>query len=140
MSLTALTLYLSFQFSFRHWGVFVKQRCNKVRIDGHQEEGDEDNEAPEVDKEVVAAPVDDLDHTGENRGLDCLRDQELFDLVHCEEARCLLVEPVVLLHHKGAVDGEGEGGDGGEDGEIECEQERGEDLTIGRILSIKVTC
>ena len=41
---------------------------------------------------------------------------------------------MILLHHKGAVDGEGEGGDGGEDGEIEGEQEGGEDLTIGRIL------
>ena len=61
-------------------------------------------------------------------------DAEFFDLVHRKEAGCLLVEPVVLLHHKGAVDGEGEGGDGGEDGEIECEQQGGEDLTISRIL------
>ena len=125
MSLTFLTLYLSFQFSFRHWGIFVKKRCNKVRIDGHQEEGDEDNEAPEIDKEVVTTPVDNLDHTGENRGLDCLGHQEFFDLIHCKEACGLLIEPVILLHHKGAVDGEGEGGDGGEDREIECEQEGG---------------
>ena len=41
---------------------------------------------------------------------------------------------MILLHHKGAVDGEGEGGDGGEDGEIEGEQEGGEDLTVGSIL------
>ena len=41
---------------------------------------------------------------------------------------------MIFLHHKGAVDGEGEGGDGGEDGEIEGEQEGGEDLTIGSIL------
>merc|ERR550519_631195 len=126
---------LSLEFSFRHWGVFVKERCNEVRIDGHQEEGDEDDKAPEIDKEVVAAPVDNLDHASENRRLDRLGHQELFDLVHCEEACSLLVEPVILLHHKGAVDGEGEGGDGGEDGEIECEQEGGEDLTVRRILS-----
>merc|ERR1719341_1818487 len=126
---------LSFQFSFGHWGVFVKQRCNKVRIDGHQEEGDEDDEAPKIDKEVVTTPVDNLDHTGKNRGLDCLGHQEFFNLVHCKEACGLLVEPVILLHHKGAVDGEGEGCDGGEDREIESEQEGGQDLTVSRILS-----
>merc|ERR1719339_748887 len=126
---------LSLEFSFRHWRVFVKERRNEVRIDGHQEEGDEDDEAPEIDEEVVAAPVDNLDHTSENWRLDRLAHQELFDLVHCKEAWSLLVEPVILLHHKGAVDGEGEGGDGGEDGEVEGEQERGEDLTVGSILS-----
>merc|ERR1719222_780598 len=126
---------LSFQFSFRHWGIFVKKRCNKVRIDGHQEEGDEDNEAPEIDKEVVTTPVDNLDHTGKNRGLNCLGHQEFFDLVHCKEACGLLVEPVILFHHKGTVDGEGEGCDGGEDREIESEQEGGQDLTVSRILS-----
>merc|ERR1719458_864540 len=126
---------LSLEFAFRHWRVFVKERRNEVRIDGHQEEGDEDDEAPEIDEEVVAAPVDNLDHTGQNRRLDRLAHQELFDLVHCKEAWGLLVEPVILLHHKGAVDGEGEGGDGGEDGEIEGEQERGENLTVSSILS-----
>ena len=131
-------LYLSLEFSFRHWRVFVKERRNEVRIDGHQEEGDEDDEAPEIDKEVVAAPVDNLDYTSEDRRLDRLAHQELFDLVHCEEAWSLLVEPVILLHHKGAVDGEGEGGDGGEDGQIEGEQERGEDLTVSSILN--TTC
>merc|ERR1719507_2102432 len=126
---------LSLEFPFRHWCVFIKERRNEVRIDGHQEEGDEDDEAPEIDKEVVAAPVDNLDHTGENWCLDRLAHQELFDLVHCEEAWGLLVEPVVLLHHKGAVDGEGEGGDGGEDGEVKGEQERRQDLTVSSILS-----
>merc|ERR1719500_1496261 len=124
------TFNLSLEFSFRHWRVFVKERRNEVRIDGHQEEGDEDDEAPEIDKEVVAAPVDDLDHPSENWRLDRLTHQELFDLVHCEEAWGLLVEPVILLHHKGAVDG-----DGGEDGEVEGEQERGENLTVSSILS-----
>merc|ERR1719458_2382504 len=31
---------LSLEFSFRHWRVFVKERRDEVRIDGHQEEGD----------------------------------------------------------------------------------------------------
>ena len=127
--------YLSLQFSLRHWSVFVKERRNEVRVDGHQEERDEDDESPEVDKEVVAAPVDNLDHSSQDWGLDCLRHHKLLHLVDGEEASSLLVEPVVLLHHKSAVDGEGEGGDGGEDGEIEGEQERGEDLTVCRILS-----
>ena len=127
-------MYLSLKFSFGHWSVFVKERCNEVGIDGHEEEGDEDNEAPEIDKEVVSAPVDNLDHTSKDRGLDCLRNHKLLHLVQCKEASSLLVETMILLHHKGAVDGEGEGGDGGEDGEIEGEQEGGEDLTIGSIL------
>merc|ERR550532_1752342 len=66
---------LSLEFSFRHWRVLVKERRNEVRIDGHQEEGDEDDEA-------VAAPIDDLNHTSENWRLDRLAHQELFDLVH----------------------------------------------------------
>ena len=64
--------YLSLKLSLRHWGVFVKKWRNKVRVDSHQEECDEDDKTPEVDKEVVAAPVDNLDHSSQDWGLDCL--------------------------------------------------------------------
>ena len=128
--------YLSLQFSLWHWSVFVKEWRNEVRVDGHQEKRDEDDETPEVDKEVVAAPVDNLDHSSQDWGLDCLRHHKLLHLVDGEEASSLLVEPVVLLHHKGAVDCEGEGGDGGEDRQVEGKQERGKDLTVSRVLDM----
>ena len=128
--------YLSLQFSLWHWSVFVKEWRNEVGVDGHQEERDEDDETPEVDKEVVAAPVDNLDHSSQDWGLDCLRHHKLLHLVDGEEASSLLVEPVVLLHHKGAVDCEGEGGDGGEDRQVEGKQERGKDLTVSRVLDM----
>ena len=46
---------------------------------------------------------------------------------------------MILFHHKGAVDGEGEGGDGGEDGEVEGEQQGDKDLTVRSILGISIT-
>ena len=46
---------------------------------------------------------------------------------------------MILLHHKGAVDCEGEGGDGGEDRQVKSEKERGKDLAVSRVLDIKLS-
>ena len=55
-----------------HGRVLVKEGGDKVRIDGHEEDCDDDHKEPQVDEEVVAAPVDNLDDAGKDGGLDGL--------------------------------------------------------------------
>ena len=92
--------------SIWHWSVFVKKRSNEVRVDCHEEEGDEDSEEPEIDEEVVSAPVDDLDDGGQDWRLDHLTNQELLDLILHVETWSLLVETMLLFKNKFSVNTE----------------------------------
>jgi hypothetical protein len=48
------------EISLRQRGVLVKERGDELRVDDHHEEGEDDDEEPEVDEEVVTAPLNDL--------------------------------------------------------------------------------
>merc|ERR1719192_151192 len=102
-----MVLYCSSEISLRHGRVFVKQGGNEVRIDGHEEQGDHHGEHPEVDEEVIPAPVDNLDHPGQDRRLNHLANDELLDLIFHVEAWSLLVKSMLLFEHKLSVDAEG---------------------------------
>ena len=69
------------QFTFRQRCVLVEQRRDEFRVDDHHEEGEADDEEPEVDEEVVAAPLNDLDDGGHQRKSDHLGQEERLDLV-----------------------------------------------------------
>ena len=94
------------ELSIRHGRVFVKQRGNEVRIDGHEEESHHHSEQPEIDEEVVAAPVDDFDDPGQDRRLDHLPDHKLLDLILDVETRGLFVKSMFLFQHELSVDTE----------------------------------
>ena len=59
-----------------------------------------------------------------------MHEHKLLDLVLDVEPRGLVVEPVLLLEHEGAVDGEGEAHDYVEHVEGQDEQEGNQDLVV----------
>ena len=60
---------LAFEITLGHGCVLVEERGDEVWVDGHEEEGHHHREEPEVNKEEVSAPEDDLDDTSEDGGL-----------------------------------------------------------------------
>ena len=109
--------------SLRHWCVFIKERSNEVRVDSHEKQSDENHKQPEIDVEVISAPVDNLDDASQDGRLDQLTNHKLLDLILDVETWSLLVEPVLLLEHKLLVDTEGEPCDGAEDAQVQGEQD-----------------
>ena len=89
-----------------HWSVFVEKRSNKVRVDGHEEECHHDSKDPEIDEEVVAAPVDNLDDSSQDWRLNHLTNYKLLDLILHIETRGLLVETMLLFQNKLSVNAE----------------------------------
>ncbi len=51
-----------------------------TRVDDHHEEGESNDEEPEVDEEVISAPLDDLDDGRYQRKSYNLHQDELLDL------------------------------------------------------------
>ena len=69
------------QISFRQGRVLVKERGDEFRVDDHHEEGEDDDKEPEVDEEVVATPLNDLNDGGHQRKRDRLGQDERLDLI-----------------------------------------------------------
>ena len=82
------------EFSFGQRRVLVEEGRDELRVDDHHEEGEPDDKEPQVDEEVVTAPVNDLNDGCHQRQDDDLGDEEGLDLVFDVEHGGLLVEPV----------------------------------------------
>ena len=134
------SLDISLQLSLRHRDILIKERSYQVRVDGHQEQSQYYSKHPQIDEEVVATPVDDLDDCSQDGSLDDLAHNELLDLILGIKTRSLFVEAVLLLQYEGAIDAEGEPCQGAEDTEVQGEHERDEDLTLSRIVAAGVDC
>ena len=71
----------------RHVG--VEERRDVVGVDGDHEQSHDGGEEPSVDKEVLAAPLDDPDEQREDRHGQAHRQDQLLDVVFDEERECL---------------------------------------------------
>ena len=82
------------QFPLRQRCVLVEQGGDELGVDGHQEHQHHEAEGPEVEEEVVAAGLHDVDDHRHDRQADQLVHDERLRLVLGEEAKCLWMERV----------------------------------------------
>lgn len=99
------SLDLGLELALLERGELVEQRQDSNGVDGNHEDLETGGEGPEVEEELVAGLLDDLEETGqdgrsENEGQE-LRLENIGD----EELGSLLVEAKLLLEDKSVVDG-----------------------------------
>ena len=70
-----------------------------TRVDDHHEEGESNDEEPEVDKEVISAPLDDLDDGRDQRKSYDLHQDELLDLKFTKPNTCIQIVHSDKLEH-----------------------------------------
>jgi hypothetical protein len=110
-------------------GELVEQGQDGNGVDGDHEDLETSSESPEVEEELVARLLDNLEETGKNgRGEDKSQELGLED-VGDKELRGLLVEAKLFLEDEGVVDGRGERQDLVEDHEGQDKDNRVADLT-----------
>lgn len=82
---------------------FVEERDNQNWVDCDGAELDNECESPEVEEELIAGLLDDLEERGAERYTEGERQRLAFDEVGEEEGKGLLVEPIFLLEHEVVV-------------------------------------
>ncbi len=63
-----------------YWSKDLNPNQVFTRVDDHHEEGESNDEEPEVDEEVISAPLNDLDDGRDQRKSYNLHQNELLDL------------------------------------------------------------
>ena len=92
-----------FQLAWLQWSEFVEERDDEDGVDCDCAELDDEREGPEVEEELVAGLLDDLEEGCAERDAEGEAECLPFEYVGDEEADCLLVEAVFLLQDEVVV-------------------------------------
>jgi hypothetical protein len=113
---------LCLELSLGQRGQLVEEGQDEGRVGGGHEELETSGEGPEVEEELVASGLDDLEEAGDDRWEQGDGEQVGLDHVGDEELGSLLVEAELLFEDKGVVDARGEVKD-----LLQCEEAEDED-------------